>query len=235
MSIQILEDVTVELVQSCGGDPMVVKAARVSVLGGNDGGKTQEADDGLVGYLARDRHGSPFEHNIMTFYVKAPIFAIREFMRHRIGFSYSEKSGRYSELDSDFFAPDAERPLVQTGKPGHYTFEVGDAGQIERTRASIAAGYEAAWASYRAMIDDGVAKEIARVVLPVGIYSEMYVSCNARSMMAFLSLRTHEATATFPSKPQREIEMVARKMEAVFADLFPVTYAAWVKNGRVSP
>ena len=85
------------------------------------------------------------------------------------------------------------------------------------------------------MLDAGVAREVARTVLPVGIYSSMYATCNARALMHFLSLRTKHEDATFPSFPQREIEMVAEKMEACFAELMPLTYAAWQANGRVAP
>ena len=88
---------------------------------------------------------------------------------------------------------------------------------------------------YELLLEDGVANEVARAVLPVGIYSEMYATCNARSLMSFLSLRVDAEDATFQTKPQWEIETVARLMEFAFAGLFPSTYTAFVKNGRVSP
>jgi thymidylate synthase (FAD) len=85
------------------------------------------------------------------------------------------------------------------------------------------------------MLDAGVAREVARAVLPVGLYSSMYATCNARALMNFLSLRVTDEHATFPSFPQREIEMVAEQMEALWAGLMPLTHAAFERNGRVCP
>ena len=85
------------------------------------------------------------------------------------------------------------------------------------------------------MLDAGVAREVARVVLPVSTYSSMYVSMNARALMNFLSLRTAREGSHFPSYPQRKIEMVAELMEAEFAKLMPLTYAAFEKSGRIAP
>src|SRR5262245_20836223 len=168
----------------------------------------------------RDRHGSPFEHNSMTFYVHAPIFVFREFMRHRIA-SYNEESGRYRELRPVFYVPAPERKLVQEGKPGHYVFVEGTSEQhevvVEQTKRSCAVAYEA----YQQMLAAGVAREVARGVLPVATYSSMYVTMNARSLMNFLSLRTKREGSAYPSFPQREIEMVAEQMEQLWAPLMP--------------
>jgi thymidylate synthase (FAD) len=95
--------------------------------------------------------------------------------------------------------------------------------------------YLIAYDSYKKMLDAGVAREVARVVLPVATYSSMYVSMNARALMNFLSLRTAREGSHFPSYPQREIEMVAEKMEAEFAKLMPLTYGAFEKSGRIAP
>jgi thymidylate synthase (FAD) len=182
----------------------------------------------------RERHGSPFEHNSMTFYVQAPIFVFREFMRHRIA-SYNEESGRYRELRPVFYVPAAERKLVQEGKPGHYVFVEGTDEQyatvVEQTKQACTSPYQA----YQQMLDAGVAREVARGVLPVATYSSMYVTMNARSLMNFLSLRTKREGSAFPSYPQREIEMVAEQMETFWAGLMPVTHAAFEAAGRVSP
>lgn len=191
-------------------------------------------DRGLVNYLMRDRHGSPFEHNSMTFYVQAPIFVFREFMRHRIA-SYNEESGRYRELRPVFYVPDVERALVQVGKPGAYEFLAGTAEQhalVDRSVREVAAH---AYRAYRAMLDAGVAREVARMVLPLDLYSSMYVTMNARSLMNFLSLRRRVDGSTFPSFPQREIEMCAEKMESAWEQLMPLTHAAFVAHGRVAP
>ncbi len=177
---------------------------------------------------------TPFEHNSMTFYVQAPIFVFREFMRHRIA-SYNEESGRYRQLRPVFYVPGPERKLIQQGKPGAYDFVDGTPEQhdvvVEATRRACTEAYRA----YLEMLDAGVAREVARGVLPVATYSSMYVTMNARSLMNFLSLRTKRPDSHFPSFPQREIEMVAEKMEDEWARLMPLTHAAFEANGRVSP
>jgi thymidylate synthase (FAD) len=189
---------------------------------------------GLIGYLMRDRHGSPFEQNSMTFYVHAPIFVFREHMRHRIA-SYNEESGRYRELRPVFYVPGPDRKLVQEGKPGHYQFVDGTPEQHALVEAETRRVCTEAYAAYQRMLAAGVAREVARIVLPLTIYSSMYVTFNARSLMNFLSLRTKREDSRFPSFPQREIEMVAEKMEAEWARLMPVTHAAFDANGRVAP
>jgi thymidylate synthase (FAD) len=182
----------------------------------------------------RDRHGSPFEHNSMTFYVQAPIFVFREFMRHRIA-SYNEESGRYRELRPVFYVPDADRRLVQTGKPGAYEFTPGSAEQSALVEQQTMTASRLAFEAYQRMLEAGVAREVARIVLPLNIYSSMYVTMNARSLMNFLSLRTRRPESHFPSFPQREIEMCAEKMEELWAALMPLTHAAFEANGRVAP
>ncbi len=189
---------------------------------------------GLINYLMRDRHGSPFEHNSMTFYVQAPIFVFREFMRHRIA-SYNEESGRYRELNPVFYVPGPDRNLVQVGKPGAYEFLPGSPEQTALTVDEAKRIATEAYASYQRMLDAGIAREVARIVLPLSIYSSMYVTMNSRSLMNFLSLRTKREGSHFPSFPQREIEMAAEKMESFWAELMPLTYAAFTENGRVSP
>jgi len=235
---------TVELVRSSAHDADVLFAARVSTLGEQslednqlDGTQTDaelKRDRGLINYLMRDRHGSPFEHNSMTFYVRAPIFVFREFMRHRIA-SYNEESGRYRELSPVFYVPANDRNLLQVGKPGAYDFLPGSAEQTalvqQQTRAAAIHSYEA----YQRMLEAGVAREVARIVLPLNIYSSMYVTMNARALMNFLSLRTKREGTHFPSFPQREIEMCAEQMEEHFSSLMPLTYESFNSNGRVAP
>lgn len=235
--IRFRSDVTVELVKHTASDIGVIEAARVSTLGENTlvAPSTVERSKGLINYLMRDRHGSPFEHNSMTFFISAPIFVFREFMRHRVGWSYNEESGRYRELEPVFYVPDAERKLIQVGKPGAYTFEHGTPKQHEELKNTLEFSYELAYAAYQKMLDDGVAREVARSVLPVGLFSSMYATCNARSLMHFLGLRTQHELAKVPSFPQREIEMVGEKMEAEWAALMPLTYAAFNEHGRVAP
>lgn len=231
-------DMTVELVKATASDNDVIWAARVSTLGE----QSLEARDedparstGLINYLMRERHGSPFEHNSMTFLVSAPIFVFREFHRHRIGWSYNESSGRYRELDPVFYVPGPDRHLVQEGKAGHYVFVEGTREQYDTVVTATKRACADAFEAYQEMLRAGVAREVARGVLPVATYSSMYATCNARSLMAFLSLRTKREDATFPSYPQREIELVGEAMEAHWARLMPITHAAFDGNGRVSP
>jgi len=239
MSDEIIfrDDMSVELVKSSASDADVIWAARVSTAGDKsleDVGADAAKSEGLINYLARERHGSPFEHTSMTFFISAPIFVFREFMRHRIA-SYNEESGRYRELKPVFYIPSKERKLVQIGKAGAYTFVDGTLEQFEITVAAIKETCNLAYANYQKMLEAGVAREVARAVLPVTLYSSMYVTMNARALMNFLSLRTAREGSHFPSYPQREIEMVAEKMEAHFAKLMPITYGAFQKSGRIAP
>jgi thymidylate synthase (FAD) len=232
--MQHRSDMTVELIQAMASDDAVVRAARVST--GANAGKLVDPkkDAGLINYLMRERHGSPFEHNAFTFYIEAPIFVFREFQRHRIA-SYNEESARYKELEPIFYVPSLERKLVQKGKPGAYVFELGDLRQLSTVYRSSYEANKVAYEEYQKMLDAGIAREIARGVLPVNIYSSMYVTMNARSLMNFLSLRTSRKGTAFPSYPQREIEMVAEQMEEWFKTEMPATYEAFNANGRVAP
>ncbi|MFM2019839.1 MAG: hypothetical protein RL718_420 [Actinomycetota bacterium] len=239
--IQFRSDVTVELIRSSASDADVLFAARVSTQGEQtlEGAQARDTevgarDKGLINYLMRDRHGSPFEHTSLTFYVQAPIFVFREFMRHRIA-SYNEESGRYRELRPVFYVPGEDRKLIQVGKPGAYEFEDGTAEQTALVQQETMAVTRAAYESYQRMLEAGVAREVARIVLPVNIYSSMYVTMNSRALMNFLSLRTKREGTHFPSFPQREIEMVAEKMEDFWAKTMPLTYESFNENGRVAP
>ncbi|RCG26799.1 FAD-dependent thymidylate synthase [Sphaerisporangium album] len=408
--MEFLSDVTVELVRHNAADSDVVWAARVSTAGEQSleaVHQDPERSRGLINYLMRDRHGSPFEHNSMTFFISAPILVFREFHRHRVGWclpgdalipvgpltngvnkkikdiyadwhegvhdsvggvrelpsrrhpttrtvnldtgliesariadvfrsgikpilkittvhgkvlrcspdhallsrgawvkakdlapadlisaqatvpagestgvpgplregvrdeeilsvvpdgeeetydismpgpwhnfiadgivvhnSYNEESGRYRELQPVFYVPGRERRLVQQGKPGKYTFVEGDDEQYKLVTEAMEDSYRRSYEAYQEMLKAGIAREVARAVLPVGLFSSMYATCNARSLMHFLSLRTKDERATVPSFPQREIEMVAEKMEAIWAGLMPLTYAAFNAAGRVAP
>lgn len=232
--VKYRSDVTAKVVKALAYDSDVVQAARVSTQGIDsltDGGKPE----GLINFLMRDRHGSPFEHTSFTFLVEAPIFVAREHMRHRAGWSYNEESGRYKELAGVFYFPPGSRELQQVGKPGAYTFETGTVEQWNAVDNEFKDTYAIAYGSYLAMLNKGIAREVARMVLPVGIFTSYYATCNARSLMHFLSLRTKKENAQVPSFPQREIEMVAEQMEKAFRVAMPLTHAAFEKNGRVAP
>jgi len=235
--IEFRSEMTVELIRAAASDADVIFGAKVSTKGEQslaDVGADPASSRGLISYLMRERHGSPFEHTSMTFYVQAPIFVFREFMRHRTA-SYNEESGRYRQLRPVFYVPGPDRNLVQQGKPGRYDFVPGTAEQVALVDEVTRRACEQAYAAYQTMLAAGVAREVARIVLPLTIYSSMYVTMNARALMNFLSLRTKRPDSRFPSYPQREIEMVAEAIEGEWARLMPLTHEAFEANGRVAP
>ena len=236
MDITFRSDMDVELVDSMGSDLSVAQAAWVSTQGAAvedfAAGNTERVE-GLIRFLVRNRHSSPLEHTSMTFLVRAPIFVWREHHRHRIA-SYNEESGRYKQLSPEFYVPADDRGMKQVGKPGAYQY-VPDEAMASRVRMTLMQNSRDAYGNYQMMLNNGVAREVARMVLPVNIYSSCFVTMNARALMNFLSLRTKREGSAFPSFPQREIEMVAEAYEREFAALFPITYAAFNEAGRVSP
>lgn len=233
MTITLRSDFDVDLVQHMGDDQMLCKAARVSTLGMDSIDSTESA--GLLNFLMKNRHGTPFEHAAITFRINAPIVVWREFMRHRIGISYNEQSGRYMELSPVFYIPNRERNLIQVGKAGAYTFEPGNNSQYNLMEYRLVKAYEKAWESYQIQLENGIAKEVARLCLPVSIYSAAYVTMNPRSIMHFLSLRTKSADSMFPSFPMWEINAVADQIEECFKLHFPITARCFHENGRVAP
>lgn len=224
-SIPVLDHGFVRLDGALADDLSVVNAARVSFARRKL--ELDDADAGLVGFLIRERHGSPFEHNAFRFHIRCPIFVAREWFRHRIG-SFNEFSMRYAEAKDEFYVPAAEDVRTQTGKPGAYTFEQVDDTLAAATRAELEASYAAAFATYQRLVEQGIAREVARAVLPVGIYTEFYWTVNARALMNFVSLRNAETA-------QREIRRFAEAVEELFAEHMPVTHAAFLGNGRIAP
>lgn len=237
MAISFRSDPSVDLVQCMGSDASVVAAARVSVVGA-DAQKFENASAeehaGLINYLMSHRHGTPFEHAAMTFRAEAPIFVYREWHRHRV-WSYNEESGRYKQLEPVFHIPASDRPLVNIGTSARPQMVPGSEAQYQSQVLRMRKSYQQAYAAYLEALEDGVAKEVAREVLPVATYSTMYATANLRGIMSFLSLRTDDESATFPSKPQYEIQQAAWKVEEFFAEHFPIVHATWNKNGRVAP
>lgn len=223
--IDVLGDGFVRLDAAMADDLSVVNAARVSF--GTRREAMDERDVGLVGFLMRERHGTPFEHNAFRFHVRCPIFVMREWIRHRIG-SFNELSGRYAKIDEAFYVPAVEDVRTQVGKPGAYSFESVEPDVAERTRTRMEESYRASYAAYEEMLADGVAREVARSVLPVGIMTEFFWTVNARSVMNFLSLRNTEHA-------QREIRRYAEAVEALFETRMPVTHRAFLEHGRSAP
>jgi thymidylate synthase (FAD) len=224
-AIEVLDHGFVRLDQSMADDLSVVNGARVSFARRRE--EMDESDEGLIRFLMRDRHGTPFEHNSFRFHVRAPIFVAREWFRHRVG-SFNEFSMRYARATDDFYIPDPEDVRTQVGKPGAYSFDPVTPEVAETTREELAAVYEAAYGAYERLVELGVARELARCALPVGAYTEFYWTVNARALMNFISLRAAETA-------QREIRRYAEACEEFFAEKMPVTHAAFVAAGRIAP
>lgn len=212
------------------GGPMCpwCRSGRFHVHEGDTIRALKEEDEGVLRFLMKNQHGTPFEHNFFKFHVRAPIFVFREWHRHRIGISINEESARYSPLQGHFYVPEEEAWRHQVGKPGNYTFEQMSPDQISLARPDLEAAYDVAFRAYSLLMERGVAKEVARLCLPVGIYSQMIWCCNARSLMNFLRLR-NAPTA------QREIRLYAEAMEAIFAQVMPITHDAFIQNERTAP
>lgn len=234
-------EIIVRPIQQIGGDHMVVAAARVSTSGAAalayaDPNKAEE-NYGLIRYLMAHRHGTPFEHSSLTFFVRAPIFVWREWHRHRV-MSYNEESARYKQLDPVFYLPPRDRPMmkVEGWKPGRPKFLRCESDTIfNQLCYNLQQSYKLSYEMYEQNLALGVDPGLARDCLPVGIYSSCWVTCNPRSLMAFLSLRTHDPSAKFVSYPLYEIEEGARACERIFADGWPLTYKAFLECGMVEP
>lgn len=227
--LEFSSEITVKLVRAMASDDMVVQAAQVSAKGENN---PETVPQRLIEALLKGRHGSPFEHNAFTFFVEAPLFVFREWQRHRIS-SFNEMSGRYTTLPGKFYIPDPDRPLKNAGtkmKP-EFTHSNGVLFDEPNYKWII----EQSWYWYESALAQGIANEVARMVLPVNIYSQMYWTVNARSLMNFLSLRVESDDSLVRSYPQKEIQMGAEQVERYFAEEMPATYAAFVKGGRVAP
>jgi thymidylate synthase (FAD) len=224
-TVDVLDHGFVRLDDAMATDLSVVNAARVSFARRKD--VMDESDEGLIRFLMRDRHGTPFEHNSFRFHVRAPIFVAREWMRHRVG-SFNEFSMRYARATDDFYVPDADDVRTQVGKPGAYSFDPVSDDIAEKARDELQTVYEAAYSTYERLVEMGVARELARAVMPVGAYTEFYWTVNARSLMNFVSLRAAETA-------QREIRRYADACEHFFAERMPVTHAAFVAADRVAP
>jgi thymidylate synthase (FAD) len=207
-------------------DLSVVNAARVSF--GTRKDFLDESDAGLINFLMRNRHGTPFEHNFFRFHIKTPIFVAREWFRHRIG-SFNEFSMRYAVPDLDFYIPEIDHFRSQVGKPGAYTFEPMDDsdGVVGYYQRQIAEVCNFAQDTYEKLLEAGVAKELARIVLPVNTYTEFYWSVNARSILNFLSLRN-------APEAMLEIREFAESVEYIFSQIMPVTYTAFVNSERIA-
>ncbi len=224
-SVSVLDHGFVRLDGALADDLSVANAARVSFARRKEA--LEGEDEGLIRFLMRERHGTPFEHNAFRFHVRCPIFVAREWFRHRIS-SFNEFSMRYAKATDDFYVPDVADVRSQVGKPGAYSFEPVDEELAHRTREELREVYDHAYATYERLVELGVARELARAVMPVGAYTEFYWTVNARSLMNFLSLRNAETA-------QREIRQYAEACERFLEQRMPITFAAFLANERRAP
>lgn len=220
-------DSSVELVNFMGGDDSVAMSAWISF--GNDREdrlNDRERVKGLINFLMREKHMTPFESSVFTFRVEAPLFVVREIQRHRT-LQLNEYSGRYSKMLPEFYTPERKRPIVQAGRAGDYHFTPGDDRQYSMVDAVHKEVYDLSWKRYEELLQAGVAKEVARMHLPLAMYSSLYITVSARNLAHFLNLRMDEQALY-------EIRDVAGHMDAIFKEKMPFTHEAWEANNGKS-
>lgn len=207
----------IELVQFWGSDQMVADAARVST----DRDREGRPIEGLIKYLARAGHASPFEHCGATFMVTAPLFVRDQWVRHRTQ-SYNALSLRYTRNSPEFYLPGSDRPLCNSGTPAHPKFDTAPTrAQHKSTIQTMQDAYDAAFDAYCALLEDGIAEEVARMVLPVGTKTRFYATANLRNWAAFVKERTAE-------NAQWEIKKAAQELSHILAEKFPISWSALV-------
>jgi len=198
----VLDKGFIRLVDYMGTDERVVQAARVSY---GEGTKSYREDAGLIDYLLRNAHTSPFEQIILTFHVKLPIFVARQWIRHRTA-RLNEVSGRYSVMKDEFYVPSPDDLALQStdNKQGR-SAEALDPDYAEKVRAALAEDQKAAYASYKSLVDEGLARELARINLPLSLYTEWYWQIDLHNLFHFLELR-------LDAHAQKEIRLYAEVM-----------------------
>ena len=214
--ITFRSDVSVELIDSMGSEERIVQAARASTKGAE---AKEAVANGLVRTLVEEGHTVPLEHCVFTFKIEAPLFVVNQMVKHRIS-SISAHSARYSEMRPQFYVPADARPCAQTGKPMEYNYFHSERTTEEaQTQLVEVANY--AWDSYTYMLGEGVAKEVARSVLPVSMYTTIFMTVNLNSLLNIIKLRTDR----YGSHPQEEIRWVGEAMRDVVVEKFPTVGA----------
>ena len=220
--IKLRSDMGVTLIDHMGSDRMVAEAARVSTLGLDN---NREKYVGLVRALMRDKHWSPFMHPQMTIAFEVPLFVRSQLVTH-YSLARSEFSMRYSEARPEFWVPTEDRPLVQVGKALDYRREMGTDQQSEAARLNIEQAAWSAWTYYSELLENGIAAEVARTVLPQSTYTTLWLTGNLRSWLSFLGNRMDKHA-------QWETQEVGTKVAEIFAERFPITFEAYMQ-GRSS-
>lgn len=215
--IKVLDKGFVRLVDYMGGDARIVQAARVSY---GEGTKTVREDRGLIHYLMRHHHTSPFEQVILTFHCKMPIFVARQWVRHRTA-RLNEISGRYSVMRDEFYVPDADqvRHQSQSNRQGRAEESV-DPDQARRVIEILQRDQGQIFKNYQEMIDDDVARELARINLPLSLYTEWYWQIDLHNLFHFLRLR-------MDAHAQHEIRVYADALAQCARAVAPSAYEAF--------
>jgi len=222
--IDVLDHGFVRLVDFMGGDIAIVRSARVSYDAAWRAGEDAGSDAKLIRYLWKHQHTTPFESVVFQFEVKAPIFVVRQWVRHRT-FSLNELSARYRELPEDFYVPAPD----QVGAQSTSTKQARIAAEPDEISPKlIRAACESAFDAYRVLLARGVPRELARVVLPLSVYSHMFAKIDLRNLFHFLTLRCD-------AHAQYEIRVYADAMLTLIRPIVPVAVAAWEESRRVAP
>ena len=214
--LKVLDKGFVRLESHMGGDQAVLRAARVSY--GSES-VSEERDKKLISYLLAHDHGTPFEHASFTFHAKLPIFVARQWIRHRIGVSFNEVSGRYTEVPDEFYVPEKWRAQDTKNKQGSIAADLDHA----KLSQELITAYGICRGAYLQMLEAGVAKEMARMVLPVNLYTQWYFTCNARSLINFIRLRSDDHA-------QWETRQYSHAMAFLFREVMPWSYDAMVSE-----
>lgn len=213
----VLDKGFVRLVDYLGDDSRIVEAARVSYAGGT---KSYRQDRGLIRYLMRNEHTSPFEQVVFTFHLKMPIFVARQWVRHRTG-RLNEISGRYSVMKEEYYLPAAEDIALQSpdNKQGRMD-QPADPGFSDRVQTIFQSGREEIGTRYRELLDMGLARELARIDLPLSLYTEWYWQMDLHNLFRFLKLRLDKHA-------QREIRAYAEVILTIAETVCPIAAEAF--------
>ncbi len=216
----VLDKGFVRLVDYFGGDQRIVQSARVSY---GEGTKSVSQDGALIDYLLRHQHTSPFEQVVMTFHVKMPIFVARQWVRHRTG-RMNEVSGRYSIMKDEFYVPAADKvaPQSKDNKQGRAS-EAFDKDTADKIISQLEEGQKEAYENYSSLIDDGLAREIARINLPLSLYTEFYWEMDLHNLFHFLKLR-------LDSHAQYEIRVYAEVMLEMCRKVAPMATESFINH-----
>ena len=216
----VLDKGFVRLVDYYGGDQRIVQSARVSY---GEGTKTVSQDGALIDYLLRHQHTSPFEQVVMTFHVKMPIFVARQWVRHRTG-RMNEVSGRYSIMKDEFYVPEENvvAPQSKDNKQGRCD-EAFDKETADKIINQLKDGQKAAYENYSGLIDNGLAREIARINLPLSLYTEFYWEMDLHNLFHFLKLR-------LDSHAQYEIRVYAETILEMCKKVAPMATSSFINH-----